>query len=326
MDLNGGTENRERRTNQIGVNLKHSFSDAFSLDVDASYAKSEQNPSGGGFDGADIGYGGTLGFNMGVRVTGDSSDHLPEMTTYGPNGDTSRYLDPSVIGSHVLVRTLQENTDTIKQARLKLTWQQESTRSTPGCPTSTTTSRSRTATLSPTTSGRRIRVTARPRAEPRAWSCLRHVSQHHQDPRLHSWILGCWRAATGVAGVQPVRPVWIPRRTRQSAGADHSRLQLRLLRVHRYIRLALDPGSVQDINEKTWAAFVRAFRHGAGRQAVPLHRRRARKARMFPRRCGSFADSLTLSPADPTLLTTTYSATQPITTESEYSTCCPAST
>ena len=59
---------------------------------------------------------------MGVRVVGDSSDHLPEMTTYGPNGDTSRYLDPSIIGSHVLVRLHQENSDTIKQARFKVTW------------------------------------------------------------------------------------------------------------------------------------------------------------------------------------------------------------
>ena len=125
MDLNGGTEHRERTTNQIGVNLQHSFSDSFSMEADASYSKSEQNPDGEGFDGADIGYGGTLGFEMGVRVVGDSSDHLPEMTTYGPNGDTSRYLDPTIIGSHVLVRLSQENSDTIKQARFKLTWGDE---------------------------------------------------------------------------------------------------------------------------------------------------------------------------------------------------------
>jgi iron complex outermembrane receptor protein len=125
MDLNGGTENRERRTNQVGVNLKHSFSDSFSMDADVSYAKSEQNPSGGGFDGADIGYGGAIGMNLGVQVLGDSSDTLPQVTTYGPGGDTSRVLDPAVIGSHVLVRTLQENSDTIKQGRFKVTWQQD---------------------------------------------------------------------------------------------------------------------------------------------------------------------------------------------------------
>ena len=47
------------------------------------------------------------------------------MTTYGPGGDTSRYLDPAVIGSHVLVRTLQENSDVIKQARFTLTWKED---------------------------------------------------------------------------------------------------------------------------------------------------------------------------------------------------------
>src|SRR5688572_8043016 len=125
MDLNGGTENRELRTNQIGLNLKQSFSDNLSLDADLSYAKSEQNPSGGGFDGADIGYGGLLGFNTGVAVTGDSSSHFPEMTTYGPGGDTSRFLDPTVIGSHVLVRTLQENSDELKQARFTVQWKED---------------------------------------------------------------------------------------------------------------------------------------------------------------------------------------------------------
>jgi iron complex outermembrane receptor protein len=125
MDLNGGTENRELRTNQIGLNLQQSFSENFSLDADLSYAKSEQNPSGGGFDGADIGYGGLLGFNTGVAVTGDSASHFPEMTTYGPGGDTSRYLDPTVIGSHVLVRTLQENSDELKQARFTFKWAED---------------------------------------------------------------------------------------------------------------------------------------------------------------------------------------------------------
>src|SRR5689334_24114360 len=42
MDLNGGFEERTRRTNQIGVNLQHSFSDNLSIDADAAYSKSEQ--------------------------------------------------------------------------------------------------------------------------------------------------------------------------------------------------------------------------------------------------------------------------------------------
>ena len=95
MDLNGGTENRELKTNQTGVNLKHSFRTASASKRTPRTPRASRIPSGEGFDGADIGYGGTLGFDMGVRVVGDSSDHLPEMTTYGPNGYTSRYLDPT---------------------------------------------------------------------------------------------------------------------------------------------------------------------------------------------------------------------------------------
>src|SRR5688572_17061645 len=128
MDLNAGFETRLRETNQTGVNLKVDVTENLSLDIDASYAKSEQNPGGEGFDGGDIGYGGALGTALGVRVLGDSSDTLPQLTTFGPNGDQSRYLDPSVIGSHVLVRSSQENSDTLKQARFTATWKQDNVR------------------------------------------------------------------------------------------------------------------------------------------------------------------------------------------------------
>ncbi len=77
MDLNAGFTTQVLKTNQTGVNFKFDASDHLSFDVDAAYAKSWQNPNGEGVDNADIGYGGTLGCNMGVRVTGDSSDHFP---------------------------------------------------------------------------------------------------------------------------------------------------------------------------------------------------------------------------------------------------------
>jgi iron complex outermembrane receptor protein len=321
MDLNGGTENRERRTNQIGVNLKHSFSDAFSLDADASYAKSEQNPSGGGFDGADIGYGGTLGFNMGVRVTGDSSDHLPEMTTYGPNGDTSRYLDPSVIGSHVLVRTLQENSDTIKQARLKVTWQQEGARLDAG---------------------------------------LSYVDDNFTLQNSNSFANNFWQAYAGygapsgrTSGV--VVPSSIYRTTIKTPGfipgfSGAGALPPELLVYSPYdlygfleglgnpqaqtvpgfnygcctytgtFELALDPGSVQDITEKTWAAFVSA-RFDTELGGKPFHVTagvRRESTDVSSSGVGRLPTLLTVNPADPTLLTTTFSETQPITTESDY--------
>ncbi len=322
MDLNGGTEHRERTTNQIGLNLKHSFSDSLSIDADASYAKSEQNPSGGGFDGADVGYGGTLGFNMGVRVTGDSSNHLPEMTTYGPNGDTSRYLDPSVIGSHVLVRTLQENSDTIKQARFKVTWEQENARLDAG---------------------------------------LSYVDDNFTLQNSNSFANNFWQAYAGygapsgrTSGV--VVPSSIYRTTIKTPGfipgfSGAGALPPELLVYSPYdlygfleglgnpqaqnipgfnygccaytgtFELALDPGSIQDITEKTFAAFISAhFDTELGDK--PFHVTagvRRESTDVSSSGVGRLPTQLTVNPADPTLLTTTFSDTQPITTESDYS-------
>ena len=263
MDLNGGTEHRERTTNQIGVNLQHSFSDSFSMEADASYSKSEQNPDGEGFDGADIGYGGTLGFEMGVRVVGDSSDHLPEMSTYGPNGDTSRYLDPTIIGSHVLVRLSQENSDTIKQARFKLTWGEDDLKVDLG---------------------------------------LSYLDDNFTLQNSNSFANNFWQAYAGY-GAMSGRPsgVLVPTDIYRSrintsgfipgfagAGALPPELlvytsydlygyleslgnpQAQTIPGFNYgccdytgsLDVALDPGSIQDITEKTWAAFLSARFNG----------------------------------------------------------------
>jgi iron complex outermembrane receptor protein len=322
MDLNGGTEHRERTTNQIGVNLQHSFSDTFSMEADASYAKSEQNPDGEGFDGADIGYGGTLGFEMGVRVVGDSSDHLPEMSTYGPNGDTSRYLDPTIIGSHVLVRLSQENSDTIKQARFKLTW-----------------------------GGDDLKVDLG----------LSYLDDNFTLQNSNSFANNFWQAYAGY-GAMSGRPsgVLVPTDIYRSrintsgfipgfggAGALPPELlvytsydlysyleslgnpQAQTIPGFNYgccnytgsLDVALDPGSIQDITEKTWAAFLSA-RFNGELGGKPFHMTaglRRESTDISSSGVGRLPVTLTVNPADPTLLTTTFSETQPITTDSDYS-------
>jgi len=322
MDLNGGTEHRERTTNQIGVNLQHSFSDSFSMEADASYSKSEQNPDGEGFDGADIGYGGTLGFNMGVRVVGDSSDHLPEMSTYGPNGDTSRYLDPTIIGSHVLVRLSQENSDTIKQARFKLTW-----------------------------GGEDLKVDLG----------LSYLDDNFTLENRNSFANNFWQAYAGY-GAMSGRPsgVLVPTdiyrgRINTSgfipgfggAGALPPELlvytsydlysyleslgnpQAQTIPGFNYgccdytgsLDVALDPGSIQDITEKTLALFLSA-RFNGELGGKPFHMTaglRRESTDISSSGVGRLPVTLTVNPADPTLLTTTFSETQPITTDSDYS-------
>ncbi|MFC4312311.1 TonB-dependent receptor [Steroidobacter flavus] len=322
MDLNAGLATNLLETNQTGINLKIDASDNLSFDIDASYAKSEQNPDGQGSDGADIGYGGSLGTSLGVRVTGDSSDTLPQLTTYGPAGDPSRYLDPSVIGSHVLVRTAQKNSDTLKQARITATWKQENVRLDAGTAyvddnftlqNSNTFSNNFWQAWSGygTPSGRTSGV-------------IVPTNLYRGTINTSSFIPGF----SGGGALPPQLLMYSPRGL-YSYLEGLGNPQATNIPGFNYdccsytgsLDLALDPGSVQDIQEKTWAAFVRAafevdlaghpFHFSAGVRNERTH--------VDSSGVGRLPILLTQSAADPTLLSTTYSATQPITTKSKYS-------
>jgi TonB-dependent receptor len=322
MDLNAGITEQVRETNQTGINFKIDVNDNLSLDLDASYAKSEQNPNGEGVDNADIGYGGALGTSLGVRVTGDSSDTLPQLTTFGPAGDQSRYLDPSVIGSHVLVRQQQQNTDELKQARITATWKDDNVRLDVG---------------------------------------TSYVDDNFELQQSNTFTNNFWQAYSGYGSPSGrTSGVIVPTNLYQGTigtggfipgfsggGALPSQLLMYSPRgLYSYLQglgnpqaqnipgfnygccsytgsldLALDPGSVQDITEKTWSAFVRAGFDVdlAGR---PFHFTagvRNERTDVKSSGIGRLPVLLTQSPADPTLLSTTFSGSQPITTESKYS-------
>jgi TonB-dependent receptor len=350
MDLNGGTENRERITNQVGINLQHAFSDNFSMDADVSYAKSEQNPDGdGGFDGADIGYGGLLGFNTGVRVTGDSSDHFPEMTTFGPGGDTSRNLDPTIIGSHVLVRTLQENSDTIKQARFKVTWEQENVKVNAGASyldDNFTLQNSNTfannfwqayggyGLPSGRTSGVIVpeslyRGTIGTSGFIPGFSGAGSLPPEllvYSPYDLYGFLGGLgdpWAQQIdgfNYPGPNPnptnAVPTLANSASRCAPGGDHPSL----CDFHGTLDLALDPGSIQDITEKTFSLFLSAqFSTELGDK--PFHVTagvRREKTNIESSGVGRLPVRLDPNTQDPTLLTTIFSDTQPITTKSDY--------
>lgn len=322
MDLNASIAEQLRETNQTGINLKIDVSENFSLDIDASYAKSEQNPDGQGSDGADIGYGGALGTALGVRVLGDSSDTLPQLTTFGPNGDPSRYLDPSVIGSHVLVRTSEENTDTLRQARITATWQQDGLRFDAG-----------TSYLDDKFELEDRNTFANNFWQ--AWSGYGTPSGRTSGvlvpSDLYRGTIGTSGFIPGFSGAGSLPPqllVYNPRAL-YSYLQGLGNPQAQNIPGFNYgccdytgsLDLALDPGSVQDIEEKTWAAFVRAsfqvdvagkpFHFSAGVRNERTH--------VESSGLGRLPILLTQNPADPTLLSTTYSETQPITTKSRYS-------
>jgi TonB-dependent receptor len=126
MDFNAGISHSLINVNQFGVNLKWEATDKLKFDFDAATAKSWLNPNGEiGANNGDIGYGGALGAATGLLVTGNSSNSLPVLTNIGPNGNVSQFLNTADIGSHVLVRQAQQNTDRVRQFHVKGTYEGE---------------------------------------------------------------------------------------------------------------------------------------------------------------------------------------------------------
>jgi TonB-dependent receptor len=84
--------------------------------------------------------------------------------------------------------------------------------------------------------------------------------------------------------------------------------------------IALDAGSVQDITEKTWAAFLSTHFNGelGGKPFHVTAGLRREKTDVSSSGIGRLPVLLEISEADPTLLTTTFSDPQPITTDSDY--------
>jgi len=132
MDFNANRFRNIFETNQFGVNLTWDIMDGLKCEADGAIARSTRNPGKKGYsDSMDIGYGGTngsttvLGANTGVTILGPSSDYYPQIHDIGPAGNVSKFTDPTVIGSHVIVRGAGYNTDLVKQLRATLGWDKE---------------------------------------------------------------------------------------------------------------------------------------------------------------------------------------------------------
>ena len=195
-------------------------------------------------------------------------------------------LDPSVIGSHVLVRTQQQNTDTIKQARFTATWEQDELKFDAG--TSYLDDNVHAAEQQHLHQQLLAGVLGLRRAfgtHLRPGRAAQSLSRHHRHFRLHSWLLGRGVAAaacscTTRARCTPTCKGSVTRDAAEQSGFNYPgpnpnptgatpTLANSLARCARRnhpalcdydgsLDLALDPGSVQDIEEKTWSLFVRA--------------------------------------------------------------------
>lgn len=345
MNLNAGINRDLLETNQIGVNFKIEQNDNLSYEFDFAHSRSELNPDGEvSFDGGDTGYGDLLGCDMGVRVLGDSADVLPQMTTYGPNCDQSRVLDPTVVGSHVLVRTQQENSDTINQFRFVASWQQEGLKVDAGASLLKDTFELRNSNTfannfwqawagygapSGRTSGLVVPESVRGGTISTAGfipgfsgaGALMPELLVYNPLDLYGYLEGLgdpW--AQQIDGFNyPGDGVGTPTLANSLANCA-SETPSALCSYHGSLDLALDPGSIQKIEESTWAAFVRAS-FTTEIAGMPFHFTggvRKEDTDIASGGVGRLPVALTVNPADPTLLTTTYSESQPIVTKSSY--------
>ena len=159
MDFNANRSRFVNTRNQAGANLKWSATPNLKFEADGSWARAVQD---GTQDSMDIGYGGynnipdpldpaknlgpldprcaalgaqftssggcvttILGANTGVQINGPSSNDLPAIHNVGPAGNLGQFLDTTKMGSHVIVRIDNHNTDVVKQAKLLGRWESD---------------------------------------------------------------------------------------------------------------------------------------------------------------------------------------------------------
>lgn len=338
MNLNAGISRSLLETNQFGINLKYDATDRLSFNFDYSHAESELNPNGqNSADNMNLGYGGDLGCDMGVRITGDSSNHLPEMSTFGPSCNEATVVrDPSVIGSHVIVRMRQENTDTIDQAKFAMNWTEDNLKVDLGLSIvddNFTLQNSNTFANNfwqawagyGAPSGRSAGLVdeAMPRSFVSTSGFIPGFSGNNAlipellvfDPfDAYAYLEG-----QGDPWAQQIDGFNYPGGTLANSDCTGDNPPA-LCNYHGSLDLARDPGSVQDITETTTSLFLKiAFDTQIG--DLPFHVNagaRREQTDVTSRGVGRLPTLLTLSDADPTLLSTSFSDPQTVSTSHDY--------
>jgi iron complex outermembrane receptor protein len=332
MDLNASVTQSILQTNQLGANLKWDITGNLKLDLDGAISKSWLNPNGEFTnDSADIGYGGTnaggttiLGANTGITINGPSDNFLPVFHDIGPAGNAARFLDPTAIGSHVMVRQADKNTDLVKQFRATGSWSQENFNIKFGGSyledkfnfQSSSTFRNnfwQAFAGYGAPSGRTTGITLPSSVYQGTISTSNFIPGYsgslapgilqYNPYAVYNYLQGLGNPQTQtVPGYNPdccTNPAYPYTGT---------------------LNVALDPGSIRQVQEKTWALFVRAnFDVDIGN--MPFHFNagiRDENTNLASTAIGQTYTALTRSPADPTLITAVPGATSAITAKSSY--------
>jgi TonB-dependent receptor len=110
-------------TNTLGFNVKWDATAHTSYMFDAYNAVAKLNPGNQTSLDADIGYGnGPNSTSLGIIVPPGGGNNLPYPVGFGPGGNAANFANPAYIGSHVLVESYNQNTDTIDQLKLEGSW------------------------------------------------------------------------------------------------------------------------------------------------------------------------------------------------------------
>lgn len=321
-DFVAGTDRSILQTNQTGLNVQWEMSENLKIEADASYAKSWLNPDGKvTSENADVGYGFGIGPSLGISIGGDSRNTIPVLHNYGPNGDGARWADTSIMGSHVTVRSAQQNTDVVKQARLAGSWEQD---------------------------GFKIKAGGT------------YLEDHYQFQQRNTFVNNFWQAYAGYgppsgnnggvlvpaslftkrvstkdfipgfSGALPPELLKFDARAYQQFLEGLGNPQTKNIPGFNYggvngytgtLDLALDNGSIRDITEKTWSLFVRA-NFDVDVAGMPFHFNaglREENTHVTSKGFGQVPTAITRSAGDPTLLTVTLSQPQGVSTKSNYS-------
>jgi iron complex outermembrane receptor protein len=313
------------KTNQTGINIKYEASENLSFLLDGAYAKSWRNPNGNiGSRNADVGYGGALGNNLRFVVDGDSKNAFPSISNFGPAGDSARWADTSLIGSHVAVNQTQENTDELWQLRGAGTWTQDN--------------------LTIDFGGQYYQDTFdflnRSTFTNNFWQAYSgYGSPSQQGGGINPLPANLFRGSvslnnfiSGFNGSLPPSVFIIDPVEYQNYLSSLGNPQAQNIQGYNYEGVqgftgtfdeAVDPGSVLNVRERTWSLFLKA-RFEAEIAGMPFFfnagiRNEHTSLRAVGR--GRLPVSLSTSAADPTLLTTAYNTNNPeaVVSSSSYS-------
>lgn len=323
-DFNATTNSDVRQTSQTGLNVKWDVSDNFKVEADANYAKGWRNPDGRvNSRNGDVGYGFGIGPSLGIVIAGDSTNSIPTLNNYGVNGDEARWVDTSVIGSHVTVNTANKNTDTVKQARLSGEWKQDDF----------------SIKFGGTYLDDQFKIQTSDTFANNFWQAYAGYGPPSGGTTGVLLPASLFKGTVSTANFLPGYTGNLPPSLLRYTAADYQAYltslgnpQTKNIPGFNYLDgqvgpnfkgtfdVKLNPASVQVITEKTWAAFVRAsfeteiagmkFNFNAGAREEVTH--------ITSSGVGQVPLTLTQGIGDPTLLSVGFSPSQPVTTKSSY--------